>query len=393
MNELTCRYLPRPDGVPAADLERLFPEPSASSGLLSLLQDSGIDGFQLGSIVVFRDEVPVFLLPIFETRFDLSAFVEGWLKSALKVAGRLIPALFHPRVLCVGLADGEWSELGIDPDLDAGSLAAAGKLAFSYLETVALQHRSDVMALYNFNQYGRLPQGPLTSYNRVPFRPCAWLSIDFDSVEQYLSRLSRGSRKHLRRKMRVAPQVRIQHCRDIAPFMDRVFQLYRDTVARSPMPLGIHNRLYFQKICQKVPGAEYVLYFVQEELIAFNLLFIKPQKMVDKYFCMDYEPGSKYNLYALSWLENVRNCVERGIPLYYAGQGTEETKAHLGASFLPSYLLFKHRWPVFDRLLTWPHALTGKLLSRLGFWPSVLPVAPELPVAGVQQQGQGGEDQ
>jgi hypothetical protein len=125
---------------------------------------------------------------------------------------------------------------------------------------------------------------------------------------------------------------------------------------------------------------------VQEELMAFNLLFIKQEEMVDKYFCMDYEPGSKYNLYALSWLENVRTCVERKIPFYYAGQGAEETKAHLGASFIPSYILFKHRWQVFDRLLAWPHALTGKLLSRLGFWPSVLPVTVQLPVAELRQQ-------
>jgi hypothetical protein len=375
MNSLSSSYLPRLDGVPAADLARLFPEPSTTAPLLSLLQESGVDGFNMGCIVVFEAEVPILLLPLFEIRFDLSAFVEGRLKKLLQAAGRLVPSLFHPRLLCVGSADAEWSEMGIDPGIDAGTLAAAWKMALGQLQSVAARHKSDVVALYNFNQYGRLPGDLLTRFNRVPFRPCARLSVDFDSMEQYLGRLSRGSRKHLRRKMRSAPEVRIVHCSDVAPYLDRIYQLYRDTVARSPMPLGIHNRLYFQKICQSVPGAEFALYFVQDELIAFNLLFVKQQEMVDKYFCMEYQPGSKYNLYALSWLENVRTCVERKIPLYYAGQGTEETKAHLGASFIPSYILFKHRWPVLDRLLIWPHALTGKILNRLGFWPSVSPVA------------------
>ncbi len=86
---------------------------------------------------------------------------------------------------------------------------------------------------------------------------------------------------------------------------------------------------------------------------------------------MDYGLGRKYNLYVLSWLENVRTCVERKIPLYYAGQGTEKTKAHLGATFIPSFILFRHRRPVFDRLLVWPPAMTGKILSRLGFWPKM----------------------
>jgi uncharacterized protein len=379
MTDLTCNYLPRLDAVPAADLERLFPEPSTTAPMLSLLQESGVAGFKLGSIVVFQAGVPILLWPLFETRFDLSTFVQGWLKKALQAAGRLIPPVFHPHVLCVGLLDGVWSEMGIDPRIDAGTLVAANKMALARLQQVAAEHRSDVLALYNFNQYGGLPGDLLTEFNRVPFRPCARLAIDFVNVEHYLSRLSRGARKHLRRKMRVAPEVRIVHSRKIAPYLDRIFTLYMDTVERSPMPLGKHNRTYFEKICQRVPGAEYVLYFLQEELVAFNLLFVKQEEMVDKFFCMEYEPGSKFNLYALSWLENIRVCVERQIPCYYAGQGAEETKARLGASFIPSYLLFKHRWPVFDRLLIGPHALTGKVLSRLGLWPSAIPVVPELP--------------
>ena len=115
------------------------------------------------------------------------------------------------------------------------------------------------------------------------------------------------------------------------------------------MAFGAHNRLFFEKICERVPGAEYTLYFVQEELAAFNLLVVKQEAMVDKYFCMDHELGRKYNLYVLSWLENIRTCVEQKIPLYYAGQGAEKTKAHLGATFIPSFILFKHRRPVFDR--------------------------------------------
>jgi hypothetical protein len=91
--------------------------------------------------------------------------------------------------------------------------------------------------------------------------------------------------------------------------------------------------------------------------------------MGDKYFCMDYELGRKYNLYVLSWLENVRYCVERKIPLYHAGQGAEKTKTHLGATFIPSFLLFKHRQPVIDRFLLGQPAVIEKILSHLGFWP------------------------
>jgi uncharacterized protein len=370
MHSLTCKYLPRLDGVSAAELGRLFPEPAITAPLICLLQESGVDGFNLQSIVVLKDDAPVLLMPLFETRFDLSAFVGGWIKTALKAAGRLLPSVFQPRILGVGMVEGEWSEIGIDPQFDEEILDRAYKMAIDALHTLAAEHKSDIMAFYNFNQYSNLPGDVFKKFNRVQYRSCARLLIDFNSMEEYFSRLSKAARKDLRRKMRVAPEVRVVRSRSIAPYLDRIYALYLETVARGPMALGMHNRLFFEKICERIPGAEYTLYFVQEELAAFNLLVVKQEAMTDQFFCMDYGLGRKYNLYVLSWLENLRTCVERKIPLYYAGQGTEKTKAHLGATFIPSFILFKHRRTVLDRLLVWPPTMTGKILSHLGFWPA-----------------------
>lgn len=375
MNNLVCKCVPRLDGVPAAELGRLFPEPSNTAPLLSLLQESGIDGFNLRSIVVSKDDAPILLLPLFETRFDLSTFVEGWIKQSLKVAGRLFPSLFQPRILGVGLLVGESSEIGMDPQIDAGTLESAFKMAFDALQRLAAELKSDIVALYNFSHYGGLPAEVLNTFHRAKCQSCARMPIDFKNLEEFLARLSRAARKDLRRKMRAAPEVRVIRTRNISPFLDRIYNLYRATVERSPMAFGAHNRLFFEKICERVPGAEYTLYFVREELAAFNLLVVKQEAMVDKNFCMDYELGRKYNLYVLSWLENIRTCVERGIPLYDAGQGVEKTKAHLGAALIPMYLLFKHRQPVIHRFLVASPAMSEKVLSRLGFWPA----APDVP--------------
>jgi hypothetical protein len=369
MNDLSCKCLPRLDGVSAADLGRLFPAPSITAPLISLLQESGVDGFDLAGIVVLKDDVPVLLLPLFETRLDLSSFVKGWIKAVLKAAGRLMPSIFHPRILGVGMVEGEWSEIGMDPHLDEDTLDRAITMAIGALQTLAAERASDIIAFYNFNQFSRLPGEVFKIFNRVQFRSCARLLIDFAGMEEYLGRLSKGARKDLHRKMRVAPEVRVLRSSDISPYLERIYTLYLETVARGPMALGMHNRLFFEKICERVPGAEYTLYFVQEELVAFNLLVIQQEAMMDMFFCMDYGLGRTYNLYVLSWLENIRTCVERKIPLFYAGQGTEKTKAHLGATFIPSFILFKHRWNMFDRILVRQSALSNRILSYLGFWP------------------------
>src|SRR4030042_1335861 len=122
MNNLTCNCVPRLDGVPAAELGRLFPEPS------------------------------------------------------------LIPSLFQPRILSVGLLVGEWSEIGIDPQIDAGTLEAACKMAFGALQTLAAERKSDIVALYNFNHYGKLPGEVFKKFNRVQCQSCARLPINFNST-------------------------------------------------------------------------------------------------------------------------------------------------------------------------------------------------------------------
>ncbi|MBP1752353.1 MAG: hypothetical protein H6Q57_1189, partial [Geobacteraceae bacterium] len=109
------------------------------------------------------------------TRFDLSAFVEGWIKKSLQVGGRLIPSLFQPRVLCVGSLVGEWSEIGADPQIDEGTLDAARKMAFGALQTLAAELESDIVALYNFNHYSKLPGEVFKKFNRVHYRACARL--------------------------------------------------------------------------------------------------------------------------------------------------------------------------------------------------------------------------
>jgi hypothetical protein len=369
MNNLSCMCVPGVDGLSSADLRRLFPEPSRTAHFLSLLQESGVDGFTLHTIVVLQDDVPVLLVPLFEARFDLATFVEGWHKAVLNVAGCLIPTVFRPRVLGVGSLVAEWSEIGIDPAIDAGTLDAACILAFDAVQTLAVELESDMVALYNFKQHSNLPGEVVNNFNRVQYRSSARLPIDFSSMEEYLSRLSKAARKDLRRKMRVAPEVRVLRSTAIFPFLDRIYALYLETVARGPLALGRYNRTFFELICEMVPGAGFTLYFVQEKLVAFNLLVVTEEAMADKLFCMEYGLGRTYNLYVLSWVENVRTCVERNIPFYYTGQGTEKTKAHLGATFVPSFIFFKHRYQVVDRLLVWQSAVINKVLSYLRFWP------------------------
>lgn len=385
MSNFTCNYLPRLDSMAAAELGRLFPEPSITAPLLSLLQESGIDGINLASIVVLKDGVPVLLLPMFDTRLDLSSFAKGWISTTLKTAGRFLPSIFRPSILGVGMVEGEWSEVGVDPSLDENGLDRAMKVAIDALHMLAAERASDIIVFYNFNELSRLPSEVFKIFNRVHYRACARLQIDFSCMEEYLDRLSRAARKDLKRKMQVAPEVRILRSSTISPFLDRIYELYLEAVARCPSALGRHNPLFFEKFCERIPDAEYMLYFVRGKLVAFNVLVVKQEALVDQFFCMDYELGRTYFLDVLSWLENIRICLERKIPLLYAGQGTEKTKAHMGAKFIPSFILFKHRWNILDRILVGQSAVMNKGLNYLRFCPDAASGAPNQPVTAPRE--------
>ena len=137
--------------------------------------------------------------------------------------------------------------------------------------------------------------------------------------------------------------------------------LYLETVERGPIALGAYKRPFFEKICERVPGAEYTLYFVQEELVAFNLLIGKQEAMVDKLFlhglrnsaanttCMSC-PGLKMS--APAW--NKRS-------LSITRARARRRPKRIWERLLSQALFYSNTaCPMIDRLLVWQPAMTDK---------------------------------
>jgi hypothetical protein len=61
--------------------------------------------------------------------------------------------------------------------------------------------------------------------------------------------------------------------------------------------------------------------------------------------------GRGFNLYYLSWFNNLSYCIEQGIKRYQSGQASYESKLRLGSKLTANTMFFKHRNPVVQRLL------------------------------------------
>src|SRR5438128_1537444 len=116
LKDLACTLGSGLDSFSSEELKRLFRHLPDAAETLQLMQRSGFDGFRFHSIVVRQENKPILFLPLCEASFNLSTFLDGGLKKIMAALAWLLPGLFCPRILGVGLVEGEWGAIGWDPE-------------------------------------------------------------------------------------------------------------------------------------------------------------------------------------------------------------------------------------------------------------------------------------
>ncbi|HZX29957.1 MAG TPA: GNAT family N-acetyltransferase [Rhodocyclaceae bacterium] len=168
----------------------------------------------------------------------------------------------------------------------------------------------------------------------------AYVPIDFAGPEEYLSRLSSGRRKDIRRKLKARDRLSIE----ILPtggeafrnpaFLDQLYALYLEVYGQSEIHFDRLTADFFRAILQdRELDGRLFLYRAGGELIGFNLCFIHDGMLIDKYVGFRYPAARDHNLYFVSWMENLAFAIEQGLSHYVAGWTDPEIKAYLGASF------------------------------------------------------------
>lgn len=364
MDGMSVEVCKRLDSVTETQWEALYPNAVDRREYLWLSAGCGMDGFSFGSVVVRQGTLPILLLPLFQTRFDLSELAGERLQRLLTPIAKALPGVFRPRLLGVGMVEGEWSDVGVLPGLGGTTLQEAWQLAGEAIRAEARSSGSRMIIALNLPAAlaSRLEACGLGEFTPIESYACAMLPITFRDLDGYLATLSKSMRKDLRAKLRDAADVEIQRTADLGSRLEEVYHLYRQTVADSDISFGVQTQEFLGRVGEVVPGAQHVLYLKDGELIAWNLLVEGRGSLVDKYFAMHKPLGRQYSLYFVSWLRNIEYCIERGIPLYHAGPAAEQTKARLGCRFIPCQTLFRHR-----NVLV--HGVLKTLRPLIGFCP------------------------
>jgi hypothetical protein len=81
------------------------------------------------------------------------------------------------------------------------------------------------------------------------------------------------------------------------------------------------------------------------------MLLLGRDTVIDKFLGMRTPLARDNNLYVVSWIENVRFCLETGRRWLQSGQTAYSSKLRFGSRLTPSSIFARHRNPVINRLI------------------------------------------
>lgn len=337
------------DSVEAVEPGRwnaLFPGELEDWSYLRAIERSRLPGFRFVYLVVREGARLLAAVPAFLTDYRLDTTVSGALKHVTEAAAKLLPRLLRIPMLALGSPVTEHCRVGFDPAASERERTQWVDALLAGMEALAAREHAQMLAVKDAadSEAAWARVLPRHGLRAMPGLPCATLDLRFDDLDGYLASLGSATRKDLRRKWRAASGLRIEWRGDLDGIRDEVMRLYRATLAHAEFQFEELNAAYFENVLREMPGRAFcVTYREGEALLAFNLVLQDSTRLLDKFFGADPQARLRYNLYRVSWLENVRHCIARRIPAYESGQGLPREKARLGSRMQGNTLWYRHR--------------------------------------------------
>ncbi len=323
---------------------------------LLAVEQAGIEGFHWRYVTIVQNERIVAAMPAFLTEYQLDTTLEeGRVRRLVRGFRQYWSSFLTLRLACLGSPCTENGTPGFHmsvapemrPVLLRQLLEGFNRMADA--EGCSLRGIKDVPETLPAALCEVFAAG---GYAAMPGLATAWLDIDFASNDDYLARLSPATPKDMRRKLRSRNAVTLEYHSEIADFLPRFMELYNHTRERSEWQFEALTSAYFTGILRQMRGRSFcTVYKVEEQILAANIFVRDEQVLIDKFFCMDAEAGRKYNLYYLSWFNNLEYCLNHGMRRYQSGQAYYENKVRLGSRLTRNTMFFRHRNPIIQAVL------------------------------------------
>jgi predicted N-acyltransferase len=333
-----------------------FPDNPEGYDYLMAVEKSGLAGFRWRYLVVREAGMILAAMPAFLCDYALETTLpRGRLHAVIDGFRRFAPGFLKLKLACIGSPCTENGVIGIHPAVMPERRGLLLARLMSGFDDMARNEGCSLHALKDMP----IPLEPALrdllvrhGYVETGGMPTAWRPIDFVDIEDYLATLSAGTRKDMRRKLKAASAVTVERITTFGTLEDRFMALYRDTRERSEWQFEDLTTAYFAGILERMPDRAFcTVYSIDGEVLAFNFLLHDGRQLIDKFFCMDAERGRPYNLYYLSWFENLRYCLDHGLDRYQSGQAYYSNKVRLGSRLTANTMFFRHVNPLLHAIL------------------------------------------
>ena len=335
-----------------SEWNRLFADELEGWHYYRAVEEAALPGFAWHYFGVRESGVLRAAVPAFVTDYRLDTTLTGPLRRVTDALARLFPRLLRQRMLALGSPVAEVCQLGLDESLDAPARRRMLDAILSKAEVFAAERRIGMLAAKDTPARQDalwVHAAQRRGLRRQPGLPTAALDIRHASLDDYLRSLSRATRRDMRRKLRAGAPLRVEWRDNIDDIRDEIMRLYRATRANAELDFEDLTPEYFAAVLRQLgTRASCGVYRLDGRIVAFNLVLRDGKRLLDKFLGMDYEVARRYNLYFYTWMENVRYCIERRIPLYESGQGLHREKKRLGSRLSLNWLWYRHRNPLLD---------------------------------------------
>jgi hypothetical protein len=349
------------DGVSAIDRgawAMLFPDEAEGWDYYAACEHGARPEMRLGAVAVYDACGLAAAAPLFLSSYRLDTPLQGVSRRLAEGLAACLPNLLSLRLLGIGSPYAEECHIGLRPGISADERMAAAAELVHTIEAHAVACQASLIA---FKDMAPGRDGELAcvlraaGFTPIESLPVASLDLSHADFDTYMNGLSSATRKDLRRKLKKGGHVRIEHRKDLAGLEEPVTELYESTRRHSRVHYGGFEELpdgYFGVISRMTSGAaHFVLYWLGDQIIAFNLLLLQKDRVIDKLLGCAYPVAQEQNIYALSWVENVRFAIENGYPRLQSGQTAYALKLRYGSDLVPSTVYAKSRRPLLDWII------------------------------------------
>lgn len=343
--------------LPEADWLRLFPDEAEGWDYYRAIEAAPPPGFRFEAVAVRRDGKVIAAAPVFHVTYRLDTSLQGAWRPLGDWLNRTVPRLVGIPVMGLGSPLADRCHLGFDPELSPTDRAAAMQALLAGLDAKAEAQRIPLLAIKDLSDREVSDvAAPIADagFSRIASLPVCVLDLPFKSEAEYVQSLSANNRSTLRRKLKTRAKVDIEIVRSIEGLENEIFELYEATRKNSRFDYGDFEQLspdYFRRVTQNLGDKQAcILCRVDGRLLAYKLMFIEPDRIIDKFWGMQYPVGRDYNLFFVAWMEGVKFALQHGATRYQSGQTAYAQKVKLGSRLDKLWVYFRHRGRMTNRI-------------------------------------------